>query len=57
MKRVLVTFVLDAETVELLRQIAEAEYDNNKSMTVRRIVKDAAKERGITVEPKEQETA
>jgi hypothetical protein len=56
MKRVLVTFVLDAETVELLRQIAEAEYDNNKSMTVRRIVKDAAKERGIATQAKERET-
>lgn len=56
MKRVLVTFVLDEETIELLRQIAERKFDGNRSMTMRRLIRDAARDSGVTTEEMECET-
>jgi hypothetical protein len=57
MKRVLVTFVLDTETVELLRLVAEQQYDGNRSMTVRRLIRNAAKLYGVSAAAKEDKAA
>jgi len=56
-RKLIMGATLTPEDVRLLTVIAEQETESNKSMTLRKIIREAAAARGLTTQPKSAKQA